>query len=217
MLTEKAACGPPFCVRPPGLVALPGATAGNARWHDNRQATQPTAGIAVECARGHTAGPLFSNKGETMKKLLLVAALAATSAALPAYAATDAECQAMWTKADVNKDGVLSDAEAMRYAAAMRVHERSAGRRQDRPGGLHRCLQGRRLRARPGRCRRAAQGRQQLHRRPGQGSRHGARRDRRRPSSRRTMTASGAAPPRRTASRPGRRRLQGQRRFPARA
>ena len=29
----------------------------------------------------------------------------------------------MWTKADVNKDGTLSDTEAMRYAAAMRVRE----------------------------------------------------------------------------------------------
>jgi hypothetical protein len=58
-----------------------------------------------------------------MRRLLMVAALAATSATLPAYAASDADCQAMWTKADVNKDGVLSDAEAMRYAAAMRVRE----------------------------------------------------------------------------------------------
>jgi hypothetical protein len=56
-----------------------------------------------------------------MKRLLIVAALAATSVALPAYAASDADCQAMWTKADVNHDGVLSDAESMRYAAAMRV------------------------------------------------------------------------------------------------
>jgi hypothetical protein len=53
----------------------------------------------------------------------MVAALAASSATLPAYAASEADCQAMWTKADVNKDGVLSDAEAMRYAAAMRVRE----------------------------------------------------------------------------------------------
>ena len=58
-----------------------------------------------------------------MRRLLLVAALAATSAALPAYAASDADCQAMWTKADANNDGVLSDAEAMRYGAAMRVRE----------------------------------------------------------------------------------------------
>ena len=59
-----------------------------------------------------------------MRKLLASAALTVTAyAACPAFAATDAECQALWTKADVNKDGVLSDAEAMRYAAAMRVRE----------------------------------------------------------------------------------------------
>jgi len=58
-----------------------------------------------------------------MKKLLLAAALAATCAALPAYAATEAECTEMWKKADANNDGTLSDAEAMRYSAAMRVHE----------------------------------------------------------------------------------------------
>ena len=54
---------------------------------------------------------------------MLVAATAVACAAMPVYAATDAECQAMWTKADVNKDGMLSDAEATRYAAAMRVHD----------------------------------------------------------------------------------------------
>jgi hypothetical protein len=58
-----------------------------------------------------------------MRKLLVAAALVATCAALPAYAASDADCTAMWTKADVNKDGVLSDSEAMRYAAAMRVRD----------------------------------------------------------------------------------------------
>jgi hypothetical protein len=58
-----------------------------------------------------------------MRKLLLAAALAATCATLPAYAATDAECTAMWKKADVNNDGVLTDAESMRYSAAMRVRE----------------------------------------------------------------------------------------------
>jgi hypothetical protein len=61
-----------------------------------------------------------------MKKLLLAAVVVATCAALPAYAATDAECTAMWTKADVNKDGMLSDTESMRYAAAMRVREAKA-------------------------------------------------------------------------------------------
>jgi len=61
-----------------------------------------------------------------MRTTLLVAAAAVACAVTPAYAATDAECQEMWTKADVNKDGVLSDAEGMRYAAAMRVHDENA-------------------------------------------------------------------------------------------
>ena len=58
-----------------------------------------------------------------MKKILAVAALTATCFVLPAYAASEADCEAMWKKADVNNDGALSDTEAMRYSAAMRVHE----------------------------------------------------------------------------------------------
>ena len=58
-----------------------------------------------------------------MKKLIVVAAMAAACLAIPAYAATDAECQSMWKKADVNNDGMLSESESMRYAAAMRVRE----------------------------------------------------------------------------------------------
>src|ERR1700759_3637469 len=59
-----------------------------------------------------------------MRKLLTVMTMAATACAvLPAFAASDADCQAMWARADVNHDGVLSDAEAMRYSAAMRVRE----------------------------------------------------------------------------------------------
>jgi hypothetical protein len=58
-----------------------------------------------------------------MRMILLVAAAAVTCVAMPVYAATDAECQAMWTRADVNKDGMLTDAEAQRYAASMRVHD----------------------------------------------------------------------------------------------
>jgi hypothetical protein len=58
-----------------------------------------------------------------MKKLIAAAALAATCFAIPAYAATDADCQAEWTRADVNKDGMLSDSESMRYTAAMRVNQ----------------------------------------------------------------------------------------------
>ena len=60
-----------------------------------------------------------------MKRAVMVAALAATCLAMPAYAATDAECQDMWKRADLNKDGVLSDTEAQRYAAAMRVGNKS--------------------------------------------------------------------------------------------
>ncbi len=60
-----------------------------------------------------------------MKRVVIVAALAATCLAMPVYAATDAECTDMWKRADVNSDGVLSDAEAQRYAAAMRVHEKT--------------------------------------------------------------------------------------------
>ena len=76
-----------------------------------------------------------------MKQILLVAAAAAAFTAMPAYAATDVECQAMWTKADVNKDGVLSDMEAQRYAAAMRVSERkaSADGRIDQTSFLEAC------------------------------------------------------------------------------
>lgn len=59
-----------------------------------------------------------------MKKLIMAVAVAATCFSIPAYAATDAECQAEWTKADVDKDGTLSDSESMRYSAAMRVHDK---------------------------------------------------------------------------------------------
>ncbi|CAN5726128.1 hypothetical protein BH10PSE6_BH10PSE6_24070 [soil metagenome] len=60
-----------------------------------------------------------------MKRAVIVAAVAAACLALPAYAATDAECTDMWKRADKNADGVLSDAEAERYAAALRVNEKS--------------------------------------------------------------------------------------------
>lgn len=60
-----------------------------------------------------------------MRKLIIGAAAAclATSLALPALGATEADCQAMWKKADVNNDGTLSVTESARYAAAMRVKD----------------------------------------------------------------------------------------------
>jgi hypothetical protein len=56
--------------------------------------------------------------------LIAVAAIGVAMAA-PAWAATDAECQDMWKKADANADGVLSDKESVRYVALMRVGDRT--------------------------------------------------------------------------------------------
>lgn len=60
-----------------------------------------------------------------MKKLVLLLAASAVSATTPGWAASDAECQALWTKADINTDGVLKDSESVRYAALMRVADRA--------------------------------------------------------------------------------------------
>ena len=56
-----------------------------------------------------------------MNMKLAVAILATLSLASPASAISEADCKAEWVKADVNKDGVLSETEAARYFAAMRV------------------------------------------------------------------------------------------------
>ena len=55
-------------------------------------------------------------------KSLFVCASALALLATPAVAAmTDTDCKAEWTKADANKDGVLSGAEAERFLTATRV------------------------------------------------------------------------------------------------
>ena len=59
-----------------------------------------------------------------MKRTLMVGALATMVAFAPAFAATDAECEAMWKAADINADGVVTDTEATRYLAAYRITER---------------------------------------------------------------------------------------------
>lgn len=56
-----------------------------------------------------------------MKKMLALAAIAAGAIGAPAFAAPDAECQAMWKKADANSDGNVSGGEALRYMSFMRV------------------------------------------------------------------------------------------------
>ena len=58
-----------------------------------------------------------------MKKLMTVTILAATCFAVPSFAATDAECDTMWKNANKSGGAVLTDAESMRYSAAMRVRE----------------------------------------------------------------------------------------------
>ena len=56
---------------------------------------------------------------------IFAAAAIGVATAAPAWAASDAECQDMWKKADTNADGVLSDRELVRYVALMRVGNRT--------------------------------------------------------------------------------------------
>ena len=60
-----------------------------------------------------------------MKIVMTALAVAALGLTAPAWAASDAECQDMWKKADANSDGVLSDRESIRYVALMRVGDRT--------------------------------------------------------------------------------------------
>jgi len=56
-----------------------------------------------------------------MNKMFALATALAVVAGAPAFAATDAECQDMWKKADANSDGNVSGGEAIRYMSFMRV------------------------------------------------------------------------------------------------
>jgi hypothetical protein len=56
-----------------------------------------------------------------MKKMFALAAVAAYVAGAPAFAATDAECQDIWKKADANSDGNVTGGESIRYMSFMRV------------------------------------------------------------------------------------------------
>ena len=60
-----------------------------------------------------------------MKTMVVTLASMTLALTMPAWAASDAECQDMWKKADANSDGVLSDNESMRYVALMRVGNRT--------------------------------------------------------------------------------------------
>lgn len=58
-----------------------------------------------------------------MTRLLVALALVAGFAP-PVMAMSDAECDALWRKADVNSDGLLTEGESERYLAAMRTRNR---------------------------------------------------------------------------------------------
>ena len=60
-----------------------------------------------------------------MNRIAVAMVVAAIGLAAPTWAATDAECQDLWKRADTNNDGVLSDRESMRYIALMRVGNRT--------------------------------------------------------------------------------------------
>ena len=60
-----------------------------------------------------------------MDRIAVAVVLAAMGLAAPSWAATDAECQELWKRADANSDGVLSDRESARYVALMRVGNRT--------------------------------------------------------------------------------------------
>ncbi len=69
---------------------------------------------------------------------LLLAGL--MSLPLPAFAASDAECQKTFEAADSNRDGVLTEAEGSRYFAAMRAaNKQVAGDRLERAAFIEHC------------------------------------------------------------------------------
>ena len=59
------------------------------------------------------------------KTMVALTAIAAVGLSAPAWAASDADCQAMWKQADSNSDGTLSDKESIRYVALMRIGNRT--------------------------------------------------------------------------------------------
>ncbi len=60
-----------------------------------------------------------------MRWVMALAGVATLAMATPAFAATDAECQDMWKKADSNGDGVLKGMEGIRYVALMHIGNRT--------------------------------------------------------------------------------------------
>lgn len=59
-----------------------------------------------------------------MNKAYWLSAALLVGMTCPALSASQEECTTMWIAADANKDGVISNSEGERYAAAIRVAER---------------------------------------------------------------------------------------------
>jgi len=75
-----------------------------------------------------------------MKKIALFAFAACLSLSAPAaMALTDEECATMWKNADANNDGALSGAEADRYAASLRIANKTVPGSIDRDTFLQNC------------------------------------------------------------------------------
>ena len=60
-----------------------------------------------------------------MKKIALIGVAGLVLAATPSFALSEAECAAAWDKADSKKAGVLTEADAPRYYAAVRVADKT--------------------------------------------------------------------------------------------
>jgi hypothetical protein len=68
--------------------------------------------------------PILGNLREIKMRIIAVTILAGLS--IPAVAApSDADCKAMWTKADANKDGFVDGAEATKFLAAIKKSGKS--------------------------------------------------------------------------------------------
>ncbi len=61
-----------------------------------------------------------------IKRSAVVSMFVIAGIIIPAAAApTDADCKAMWTKADANKDGFVDGAEATKFLAAIKASGKS--------------------------------------------------------------------------------------------
>ena len=74
-----------------------------------------------------------------MEKIAFIAFATALSLSAPAMALTDDECNSMWKNADANNDGMISGAEADRYAASLRIANKTVPDSFDRDTFLQNC------------------------------------------------------------------------------